>query len=363
MELYRHFFGQAIQALSAPITSVDGPGTPQTLEVSFLLFKVITKLVVYGWGGAPPVSAEERQAKEGFIEQQKQFCVSTVADFQTLQDARKAKVQAGQLTEYPHLGHLNKHVAAYIKFYKALLTNNHHNFHDIGITQQVCGILWSNIAEGSQDLLRYVSDEDSAVLFPEKFFVNNLLFVKMCFVQWPCAMRTWKDPAFAAQAADLIVSRLLPLRTADLQRWQEEPEEWFKEEEEERWQFDLRVSRQDSLASPSLTQVSSARCPSVLGRHCQKLREKRCTPPRTVHAADSLWGRPFSDFLNIASDHFHYSRTNARADAAERSSLHSIRAERDRAGQACTFRTVAGQCSDPRCCVGRPQVSLQMVRC
>lgn len=237
IDLYRHFHAQAIQAISE-----DAASAVQDLEVSFLLLKVLSKLVIYGWGGAATIVPEEQVARDALCEQQKVFCVSIVTDFENIQAVRRGKVLAGHFADGPYLANLNKHVAAYLKFYRALLMNNHLEFHALGITQQLCQILWSNISEGAHDLATAVSDENPAVLLPEKYYVNNILFVKMCFVQWPYAMSTWKDADFAVQAVDLIVSKLLPLRPADLERWEEEPEEWFKEEQEERWQFDLRVS-------------------------------------------------------------------------------------------------------------------------
>lgn len=34
----------------------------------------------------------------------------------------------------------------------------------------------------------------------------------------------------------------MTLRQPDLEKWQEDPEDFIKEEEEEKWKFDIRVS-------------------------------------------------------------------------------------------------------------------------
>lgn len=50
---------------------------------------------------------------------------------------------------------------------------------------------------------------------------------------------------------ECIVLHLLPLRQPDLDKWQEDPEEFIKDEEEEKWRFDVRVG--DTAVSISLT--------------------------------------------------------------------------------------------------------------
>lgn len=47
---------------------------------------------------------------------------------------------------------------------------------------------------------------------------------------------------FATQLVDCIILHLLPLRQADLNKWQADPEEFIKDEDEEKWKFDVRVS-------------------------------------------------------------------------------------------------------------------------
>lgn len=47
---------------------------------------------------------------------------------------------------------------------------------------------------------------------------------------------------FVQQFAQILVTRLLPLRAADLVKWADDPEDWMNEEEADRWEFELRVS-------------------------------------------------------------------------------------------------------------------------
>ena len=45
------------------------------------------------------------------------------------------------------------------------------------------------------------------------------------------------------QAVTLIITRFLPLKPADLEKWEADPEEWVLEESKdyEAWEFDIRV--------------------------------------------------------------------------------------------------------------------------
>lgn len=49
---------------------------------------------------------------------------------------------------------------------------------------------------------------------------------------------------FVRQFAELLVTKLLPLRAVDLEKWADDPEEWMNEEEADRWEYELRVSTQ-----------------------------------------------------------------------------------------------------------------------
>lgn len=48
---------------------------------------------------------------------------------------------------------------------------------------------------------------------------------------------------FVEEAVELLLTRLIPLSTLDLERWTLDPEEWINQEEREgdAWEYDLRV--------------------------------------------------------------------------------------------------------------------------
>lgn len=59
---------------------------------------------------------------------------------------------------------------------------------------------------------------------------------------WASASPVDISAEFVQQFAKLLITKLLPLREEDLEKWADDPEEWMNEEEADRWEFDLRVS-------------------------------------------------------------------------------------------------------------------------
>lgn len=83
--------------------------------------------------------------------------------------------------------------------------------------------------------------DDVTALYPTRLVVQALLLVKSLLGDWDGRAPLDPPEGFVEQFTDLLVKQLLPLRQDDLEKWQEDPEEWMNEEEMERWEFDLRV--------------------------------------------------------------------------------------------------------------------------
>lgn len=78
-------------------------------------------------------------------------------------------------------------------------------------------------------------------LYPTRLVVQALLLVKSLLGDWDGRAPLDPPEGFVEQFTNLLVKQLLPLRQDDLEKWQDDPEEWMNEEEMERWEFDLRV--------------------------------------------------------------------------------------------------------------------------
>lgn len=132
-------------------------GQPADLELSLLVFKILAKLVVYGWGGL----GEDPQRKEAFTLQQKEFFISSRQDFTTIYQARQAilsnplnasALQIQRQSMASPLAALNKHTLAYGKMYLALLFQNHMIFHGLGETRDLVQLYWSFVQEASHSI-------------------------------------------------------------------------------------------------------------------------------------------------------------------------------------------------------------------
>lgn len=57
------------------------------------------------------------------------------------------------------------------------------------------------------------------------------------------------------EAVSILVTRFLPLKPSDLEKWQEDPEEFLNadDKESELWEFDTRVSDIEPLACWALS--------------------------------------------------------------------------------------------------------------
>lgn len=196
VQLYRHFFNAAVANISsASVLAAPPPSQPHDLELSLLTFKVLIKLCVYGWGGTNMDSATKQQ----FLAVQTSFFASNLEDFSTFFSLRKQKL--ANPSEAAHhseamLSLLNRHLLSYGKFYRALLLQNHVNFHSLGATERLITAFWGIVTEAANSPLGLshhdTDSEDATVLYPEKFVVQCLLFVKSCFTQWPtCRQGAW----------------------------------------------------------------------------------------------------------------------------------------------------------------------------
>lgn len=86
-------------------------------------------------------------------------------------------------------------------------------------------------------------DEPTA-LYPERFVVQALLLLKSTMGDWASKSPIDVSLDFVRQFAELLVTKLLPLRAVDLGKWADDPEEWMNEEEADRWEYELRVRLQ-----------------------------------------------------------------------------------------------------------------------
>lgn len=110
----------------------------------------------------------------------------------------------------------------------------------MGISSSLIETYWTTV-QGASESVNLITDSMEA-LYPERLVVQSLLLLQTLLGDWSSAAPIEVPGGFVRQFAELIVTKFLPLRQVDLEKWTEDPEEWMNEEEAERWEFELRVS-------------------------------------------------------------------------------------------------------------------------
>ena len=73
--------------------------------------------------------------------------------------------------------------------------------------------------------------------------VQSLLIFKSMMGDWASKSPIDVSLDFVRRFAEILVTKLIPLRPVDLEKWSDDPEDWMNEEEADRWEFELRVSQ------------------------------------------------------------------------------------------------------------------------
>ncbi|KDE05416.1 hypothetical protein MVLG_04211 [Microbotryum lychnidis-dioicae p1A1 Lamole] len=198
-------------------------------ELTLLAFKILSKMTVYGFKDP---SQDERA---------KSFFVSTLESFGSQFEERFSILSAChvKVPTCPRLGYLTKLVISYCKLYRNLLTQAPGSLDKMGMSEQIVAHFSSIIQQASVDT-SLISDEVTSP-YPERLVVHLLLFLRSTLGDWASTSPLTSLPAnFAPQFAEILVTRLMPLRQTDLEKWRDDPEEWMNEEAANREEFELR---------------------------------------------------------------------------------------------------------------------------
>ncbi|KAK4702500.1 importin-11, partial [Phenoliferia sp. Uapishka_3] len=236
-DIYQSFLQHAVHKL---VTSgIEASEEVEDLEVAVLAFKCLSKLIVYGCGDA---SADDDA---------KTFFSGTPATLSSLAAIRLQFIPSAPapppLATPPFLL-LTKLILSHIKLYRALIGHDAAIFARMGVASEIIETVWRTISDASQSPSTFISDEITARC-PERLVVLTLLLLKSTMGDWASESPVQVPEDFVRQFVEVLVTKLLPLRAADLVKWNEDPEEWMNEEEADRWEFELRPCSEHVLQS------------------------------------------------------------------------------------------------------------------
>ncbi|ORY75687.1 armadillo-type protein [Leucosporidium creatinivorum] len=209
----------------------------EEIELALLGFKALSKLLVYGF---------KNPSQDEMV---KSFFTATLPALSSL-----ISLRITLLTSTPNappsqpLTLLTKQVISYGKLYRLLFNHNGAAFLAMNLSSQIIETYWHAIQGSAADVSSSIADEVNA-LYPERFVVQALLLLQSTLGNWASASPVDVSPEFVKQFAELLVTRLLPLRQVDLEKWADDPEEYMNEEEADRWEYELRPCAEHVLQS------------------------------------------------------------------------------------------------------------------
>ncbi|GJN91530.1 hypothetical protein Rhopal_004553-T1 [Rhodotorula paludigena] len=229
VQLHAQMLQEAVHRLQAEGLGVTGRADEtEEIECALLAFKTLRYLMLYGFTD-PSARAEP-----------KEFFASTLPAFSSLLSLRHNLVlSTSPQHATPRLVFLTKHVTAYGKLYRALMDKSVAQFAAMDGVSQIQGLYFQVVTSAAADVVHTVGD-DATSLYPTRLVVQALLLIKSMLGDWDGSSGLPVPPDFVQQLAQLLITRLLPLRQEDLEKWSEDPEEWMNEEEMDRWEFELR---------------------------------------------------------------------------------------------------------------------------
>ncbi|KAM0793458.1 hypothetical protein ACM66B_000901 [Microbotryomycetes sp. NB124-2] len=200
----------------------------EEVELALLSFKSLWKMVLYGFREPHKDGAARSFWQAGLAK------VATLVQLRvSLLSSRPANVPNRTLL------FLTKQTISIGKLYLKLYTSDQAVFTQMGNTQQLVETYWSVVEGASHNVFEDIQGSFTC-LYPERFVVQSLLLLRS-------AITTLTNPEGEKHLSELIlrftellITKLLPMRPEDLERWNEDPEEWMNEEEAERWEFELR---------------------------------------------------------------------------------------------------------------------------
>lgn len=301
------------QLLKASVEELGRGGSEdggEKMGLAYLLFKTLSKFFLYGFKNpmnhlrarvSLPLFPEARTALLRMCNRQN-FFLESIPNFTHLHALRLSLISScttATSSSTKSLQPLTKHIFAFGKFYRGLLTMDPTVFSEIEeggdkeegiwrvnaggeivsaywiVLEGACGDVARNIAgrphplshftsrsvrvrfkADSRQISNYDISDNNGSLYPERLIIQALLLLKSTMGDWasrPSISLSGAPalpPDFIIRFAELLLMKLLPLREGDIEKWVADPEEWMNEEEADRFEYELRV-RLSFRPSPS----------------------------------------------------------------------------------------------------------------
>ncbi|GAA5831223.1 hypothetical protein JCM3766R1_002972 [Sporobolomyces carnicolor] len=247
-DLHGSILARAIEKLQTEGFGTGGNTPPdgvEEIECALLAFKCLRFLSIYG---------DSNPAQNPTI---KAFFASTLPTFTSLIALRLSLLSSSMMsTETPRLIFLTKHLISYTKLYRGMINHSLPVFDQMGITQGVLELLWQyvkNACQPDQTLPNNpavpILEDSLAALYPIRLLIPSLLLLKSTLSSWDGQTPLSIPISFVQEFAQVLVTNCLVMRNEELERWNEDPEEFINDEEMDKWEFELRPCAEYVLRS------------------------------------------------------------------------------------------------------------------
>ncbi|KAL7423456.1 hypothetical protein Q5752_001036 [Cryptotrichosporon argae] len=251
-------------------------------EAGRYAFKILARFCQWHWSKAKGLQSEVG------LEHIRLLVRHSVHYAPIIQMHRLRLVKGAGSADAKLLRSLIKHLRALGKWWRVMIGLDPKGFCQLDGATQGVGWWWGEVggvvasSEGT-----VVNDDSDANPYPKRFLLLGMLLFKDILPILAVDHPTIFTPPFILSALHLLLDKLLPLTSTDLEALEDEPEEWLVAEsnDEEAWAFEFRPCAERVLialnnACRNLPKESKPIEPEIL----RVLTETEAIPPNDIHA-------------------------------------------------------------------------------
>ncbi|KAK7695434.1 hypothetical protein QCA50_000070 [Cerrena zonata] len=243
--LQAHYITVANSLASITPETAFQPQATEEIFLAHLIYKCLAKNAAFMY--------RQRGQEPEFEPWINDFFQSSVLQLKSLSELRINLVLAlqGKLESEPIpkrcVATLNRHVYLFGKLFRRLQAPDAPQFIKLPLSDDLVYYYWSKVVQATESPASCIEDSPTAV-FPIRFLVQCMVIFKGSVAQWAPDRKGRGQNGqilprqFVEDAVKLLVTRFIPLNSADMEAWMADPEEWVnaEESEEDHWEYELR---------------------------------------------------------------------------------------------------------------------------
>ncbi|PPQ83268.1 hypothetical protein CVT25_004007 [Psilocybe cyanescens] len=232
--------------------NISSQSLHDNILLSHLVYKCLIKMATWLWNKLGKLLGAELEQNQAWVEELFQGSASQV---KALAELRKGIVMSLLNNELPAneqtrrtVSVLTRHLRTFGKYFRRLQQLSSERFISLPMSDDIVMYYWSQIVDSTSYPQNMVTDSDDA-LYPVRFLVQGLVLFKENLSKWTPTGRSGApnknnlSQEFVESSVRLLVTRFMPLNTADLEGWMADPEEWvnLEDKENDQWEYEIRA--------------------------------------------------------------------------------------------------------------------------